>query len=89
MIGNSTHKSDASEMNYPDGPEVIVGDHVDFDGWSAIVVEIIDSPKAREWWGLEENGVFFETKEVGLVFQGNRDLGWDTTIRLLRRATPP
>jgi hypothetical protein len=75
-------------ITYDDGKEAIIGDQVDLDGWPAVVVAIIDSPETRLKWGLEEDGLMFETEAAGLVFEGVKSKEWDcwNAIILLQRA---
>ena len=69
---------------YVDGSEVRGGDRVDYDGWQAVVHEVIDTPEKSREWGLKEQGVMFETEEAGLVFENSQNSTWQA-IRLLGR----
>ncbi|QNN24180.1 hypothetical protein HED60_18525 [Planctomycetales bacterium ZRK34] len=72
-------------ITYPNGDDVRVGDRVDYDGVPAIVKYIVDDQISQEHWGVEQDGVMFDTEDMGLVFHPINDLCWDCTIVLIMR----
>ena len=73
-----------SEVRYAGGALVSVGDHVDFDGEPAIVVELLTTPEQIAANGLGEPVVVFMATHLGEVCQSPTDRGWDG-VKLLKR----
>ena len=44
-------------LQYSNGVEAKIGDHVDYDGEPSVVEDVIDTPKKMASWGLEGAGL--------------------------------
>ena len=72
---------------YADGVEARKGDHVDSDGYLAVVEAIVDSESQRAEWGLAERGLMLKTEAFGLMFEPLGSSSWETIV-LIRRLDP-
>jgi len=74
-------------ITYADGTIAQIGDNVDFDGYPAVVDDVIDSPELTAKWGLvkDEYGLMFKADQFGLVFEGPNSSSWDSIVLLSRR----
>jgi hypothetical protein len=68
------------EVRYATGEVARVGDRVDFDGWAAVVNDVIASTEDKARWGVKEPGLMLETTEAGLVFETCSSIAWDALV---------
>lgn len=71
-------------LRYSCGVEIRKGDLVDFDGDPAVVEDVIATHEDQKAWGLDERGVMFKSKGLGLVFEPETSVCWPETVFLKR-----
>ncbi len=77
-----------SMITFTDGVGAMLGDFVDYDGYSAIVEAVVDTEEALRLWGLEQRGLMLKTDAFGLVFVPEGAAAWDA-VRLVSRGADP
>jgi hypothetical protein len=77
---------DVPEVRYATGEVARVGDRVDYDGWAAVVHDVIASAEDMASWGVKEPGLMLQTKEAGLVFEICSSIAWDALVFQSRSA---
>ncbi len=75
-------------ITYADGAIAMHGDCVDYDGYSAIVVAVVDTEEEVRSWGLEGRGLMLKADAFGRVFVSEGDADWDA-VRLVARGAVP
>lgn len=74
-------------IKYPDGSVPRKGDRVDYDGYAAVVEDVIDTEAKRREWGVDKSGLMLETEAFGLVFEPEHLIDWDSVRFVARGST--